>query len=320
MLAVPIEGQDSLARELVELHTIGWRNFHVVLCHRFIGNGLGMKPMMYASMFTVVSRHLGSGNDGMTIHMHGNGQDQIGQIHKRGTTVVHGDVGQCYGYGAKGGKLFIRGNAAGRPMINSVGSQNWSSMELRLIISRNPSWLEPLKVEDLLSSMELNTMKSPSIMKHLIQGNLFSLSSGGAIYVRDPHSRLSVSQLNGGDFTELTDADWQILEPLLMENEEHFGIQLAALLTVEGEVRAPEAVYRKIIPLKNKALSVEDGWGQARLKNRAVKMARLTHLHAQVRKLNEMASHSETSPYAAKVMNPIVAMGSHHVLNVASLQ
>ena len=91
-------------------------------------------------------------------------------------------------------------------------------------------------------------------------GNLFSLSSGGAIYVRDPHSRLSVSQLNGGDFTELTDADWQILEPLLMENEEHFGIQLAALLTVEGEVRAPGSVYRKIIPLKNKALSVEDGW------------------------------------------------------------
>ena len=69
-----------------------------------------------------VGDYLGSGNDGMTIHMHGNGQDQIGQIHKRGSTIVHGDVGQCYGYGAKGGKLFIRGNAAGRPMINSVGS------------------------------------------------------------------------------------------------------------------------------------------------------------------------------------------------------
>ena len=91
-------------------------------------------------------------------------------------------------------------------------------------------------------------------------GNLFSLSSGGAIYVRDPHDRVSSSQLNGGDFTELTPADWDILEPLLVENETHFGIPLAALLTVEGEVRAPEAVYRKIIPLKNKALSVEDAW------------------------------------------------------------
>ena len=91
-------------------------------------------------------------------------------------------------------------------------------------------------------------------------GNLFSLSSGGAIYVRDPFNRLSSSQLNGGDFTEFTEADWSILEPLLVENEEHFGIPLARLLTVEGELMAPADVYRKIIPLKNKALSVEDGW------------------------------------------------------------
>ena len=90
--------------------------------------------------------------------------------------------------------------------------------------------------------------------------NLFSLSSGGAIYVRDPYSRLSSSQLNGGDFTNLTAEDWNILEPLLMENEDHFGITLASLLTVENELMAPENVYRKIIPLKNKALSVEDSW------------------------------------------------------------
>ena len=91
-------------------------------------------------------------------------------------------------------------------------------------------------------------------------GNLFSLSSGGAIYVRDPYERLSASQLNGGDFPELTPEDWAILEPMLVENEDHFGISLASLLTVEGEVKAPEDVYRKIIPLKNKALSVEDAW------------------------------------------------------------
>ena len=263
----PIEGQDSLARELVELHAIGWRNFHVVLCHghRFIGNGLGMETNdVRIDVYGSVGDYLGSGNDGMTIHMHGNGQDQIGQIHKRGTTVVHGDVGQCYGYGAKGGKLFIRGNAAGRPMINSVGSPklviNGTALDY---LAESFMAGDPLEGGGfvIINGIEydekgqLQSMETP-----YPGGNLFSLSSGGAIYVRDPHSRLSVSQLNGGDFTELTDADWQILEPLLMENEEHFGIQLAALLTVEGEVRAPGSVYRKIIPLKNKALSVEDGW------------------------------------------------------------
>jgi hypothetical protein len=91
-------------------------------------------------------------------------------------------------------------------------------------------------------------------------GNLFSLSSGGAIYVRDPYNVLSSSQLNGGEFVTLSDADWDVIEPLLAENEAHFGIPLARLLSVEGEIRSPAEVYRKIIPLKNKALSVEDSW------------------------------------------------------------
>jgi hypothetical protein len=91
-------------------------------------------------------------------------------------------------------------------------------------------------------------------------GNLFSLSSGGAIYVRDPYQILSNSQLNGGEFVDLSDADWQVIQSLLVENEEHFGIPLARLLTVGGEMLAPAEVYRKIIPMKNKALSVEDSW------------------------------------------------------------
>ena len=196
--------------------------------------------------------------------MHGNGQDQIGQIHKAGTTVVHGDVGQCYGYGAKGGKLFIRGNAAGRPMINSVGSPklvvNGTALDY---LAESFMAGDPLEGGGFViingieydEKGEIRSMETP-----YPGGNLFSLSSGGAIYVRDPPGRVSTSQLNGGDFTKLTPADWDILEPLLVENAAHFGIPLAALLTVEGEVRAPEAVYRKIIQLKNKALSVEDAW------------------------------------------------------------
>ena len=39
-----------------------------------------------------------------------------------GKFVVHGDVGQkTFMYGAKGGNVYIRGNAAGRPLINAVG-------------------------------------------------------------------------------------------------------------------------------------------------------------------------------------------------------
>ena len=60
--------------------------------------------------------------DGLEIYVHGNAQDQLCQISKRGKLVVYGDVGQTFLYGAKGGEVYVLGNAAGRPMINAVGS------------------------------------------------------------------------------------------------------------------------------------------------------------------------------------------------------
>jgi glutamate synthase domain-containing protein 1/glutamate synthase domain-containing protein 3 len=263
----PIEGIESLARELVALHKNGWNKFAILHCHghRFIGNGFGPETDdVRIDVYGSVGDYLGSGSDGMTIVMHGNGQDQIAQIHKRGTLVVHGDVGQCYGYGAKGGELFVQGNAAGRPMINSVGSPklviNGTALDY---LAESFMAGDPLKGGGFVvingirldAKGEVEDLETP-----YPGGNLFSLSSGGAIYVRDPHQILSDSQLNGGGFTELGEADWAVVEPLLIKNEEHFGISLARLLTVEGEIRAPAEVYRKIIPLMNKALSVEDGW------------------------------------------------------------
>ena len=35
--------------------------------------------------------------------------------------MVYGDVGQTFMYGAKGGEVYVMGNAAGRPLINAVG-------------------------------------------------------------------------------------------------------------------------------------------------------------------------------------------------------
>jgi glutamate synthase domain-containing protein 3 len=263
----PIEGIDSLARELIALHRAGWRKFMVTHCHghRFIGNGFGMETSdVRIDVFGSVGDYLGSGSDGMTIYMHGNAQDQVAQIHKCGTLVVHGDVGQCYGYGAKGGRLFVQGNAAGRPMINSVGSPklviNGTALDY---LAESFMAGDPLDGGGFVIVNGIRFERNGEISDLDIPypgGNLFSLSSGGAIYVRDPSNVLSPSQLNGGEFVDLTDADWDVIQPLLVENEEHFGIPLTRLLTVGGEIRPPSEVYRKIIPLKNKALSVEDNW------------------------------------------------------------
>ena len=76
--------------------------------------------------------------------------------------------------------------------------------------------------------------------------NLFSLASGGAIYVRDPHNQLIEEQLNGGGFAPLSKPDWELILPYLEENERLFGISVKDLLTVDGEKMRPDRVYRKV--------------------------------------------------------------------------
>ena len=263
----PPEGTESLALELVALKNAGWRNFVITNCrgHRFIGNGFGPDSSgIRIDVYGSVGDYLGSGNDGMEIHMHGNAQDQVAQIHKSGDLVVHGDVGQCYGYGAKGGSMFVLGNAAGRPMINSVGSPklviNGTALDY---LAESFMAGDPLEGGGfvVINGLEFNNKgESVSLETPYPGGNLFSLASGGAIYVRDPFKRLSESQLNGGAFTEMTSADWDVVEPVLEKNERHFGITLQRLLTVEGEVVSPYRAYRKIVPVKSKTLHAEAAW------------------------------------------------------------
>ena len=89
-------------------------------------------------------------------------------------------------------------------------------------------------------------------------GNLFSLASGGAIYIRDPQKKLSTDQLNGGQFAEFTDLDWKAIAPYLDENERQFGIRINDLLNN----RPPSEAYRKIQPIAVRALQAEEAWVQ----------------------------------------------------------
>ena len=59
-----------------------------------------------------------SGIDGLEMHIHGNAQDQRGQIMRAGKLVVHGDVGQIFTYGAKGVAINNRTRST-RPLASS---------------------------------------------------------------------------------------------------------------------------------------------------------------------------------------------------------
>ena len=76
--------------------------------------------------------------------------------------------------------------------------------------------------------------------------NLFSLASGGAIYIRDPRCQVGERQLNGGEIAPVDDRDWSLILPFLEENEALFGVRVRDLLTVDGRELAPREVYRKV--------------------------------------------------------------------------
>jgi glutamate synthase domain-containing protein 3 len=239
----------------------GWRRFISFNCigQRFTGCGLGPdSDGVTIEVYGSSGDYLASGIDGMTVTVHDNAQDQVGQIIKRGKLIIHGDVGQTFMYGAKGGSVYVMGNAAGRPLINSVGRP-------RVVI--NGTCLdflgESFMAGDvlngggfvILNGMTFDDQGTLVALKEPYPGsNLFSLASGGAIYIRDPHQQVVWQQLNGCGFYRMADEDWELILPYLEENERLFGIKVEELLTVDGKRLNPSEVYRKVAPVKIAAL------------------------------------------------------------------
>jgi glutamate synthase domain-containing protein 3 len=253
--AFPPEGDESDASLLMDAYMKGWRKFICYDCsgQRYVGCGLGPgTDEVSIDVYGSSGDYLGSGICGLSIAVHGNAQDQLGQIIKRGKLVVFGDVGQTFMYGAKGGEVYVMGNAAGRPLINSVGRPrvviNGTALDFlaESFMAGDPHngggfvILNGIRFDD--------DGKIIALPEPYPGSNMFSLASGGAIYIRDPYKISVNGQLNGGVFLSLTEADWDLILPFLEENERLFGIKIDDLLTVDGRLQSPGAVYRKVVP------------------------------------------------------------------------
>lgn len=257
-LNFPPEGDECDARLISKAYSKGWRHFigYNYRGQRFCGCGLGPKTEgVRIDVYGSPGDYLGSGIDGLEIYVHGNAQDQLGQIMRNGKMVIFGDVGQTFLYGAKGGEIYVLGNAAGRPLINAVGHPrvviNGTCLDYlaESFMAGDPLngggfvVLNGLEFDD-----EGNIREQPAPYPG---SNLFSLASGGAIYVRDPHKKLVKEQLNGGEFAPFTRQDWNLIIPYLKENERLFGISIERdVLRTDGVMKRPEEVYRKVKAVK----------------------------------------------------------------------
>jgi glutamate synthase domain-containing protein 1/glutamate synthase domain-containing protein 3 len=265
----PPEGDDSFARLISEAYQLGWKQF---ICYghrgqRFLSCGFGPQTRgIRIDAYGSTGDYLASGIDGLEIYVHGNAQDQLGQILKSGKLVVYGDVGQTFMYGAKGGEVYVLGNAAGRPLINAAGRP-------RVVINGTALdfLAESFMAGDpyngggfvILNGLVFNDGKVMPLETPYPGSNLFSLASGGAIFVRDPYKLIVPEQLNGGQIFPFNGRDWELILPYLKENERLFGISIEEhLLIVDGEKRKPEEVYRTIGAVKLSVLTGSEEWDE----------------------------------------------------------
>ena len=253
------EGENCDATLAVKAYHLGWR--HLIHYNtrgtRFHAAGFGPGTAgLRVDCYDNPGDYLGSGMDGLEVYVHGNAQDQLCQISKQGKLVVYGDVGQTFLYGAKGGEIYVLGNAAGRPMINAVGRPrvviNGTALDFlaESFMAGDPhagggfAIVNGLRYDRHAALVPLELPYPGS--------NLLSLASGGAIYIRDPQRTLVEEQLNAGAYRPLSWADWKLILPYLQENERLFDIRIERdLLTVDGVLRAPAEVYRKVLPRKD---------------------------------------------------------------------
>ena len=260
------EGPGCHSHLLVEANRLGWKRFIIygLKGERFSGCGFGPGTEgVVIDLYDSSGDYIASGIDGMEIYVHGNAQDQIAQIIKSGKLVVYGDVGQTFMYGAKGGAVYVLGNAAGRPLINAAGKPrvviNGTSLDFLAESFMAGDALNGggfVVVNGIEFDEDGNVVKMHSPYPG---SNLFSLASGGAIYVRDPHHRIVDEQLNGGELVPMSKEDWELILPYLEENERLFGISINEhLLMSGGKQRRPEDVYRKVRPVKLAVLTEVD--------------------------------------------------------------
>ncbi len=262
----PPEGNDDVSTLLQRSYALGWRRFAVynLSGQRFIGCGFGPDSAgVRIDVYDSSGDYLASGIDGLEIQVHGNAQDQIGQIMKSGKLVIHGDAGQTFMYGAKGGEVYVMGNTAGRPLINAGGRPrvviNGTALDF---LAESFMAGDPLNGGGfvVLNGLQIETDGRVREQAFPYPGaNLFSLASGGAIYIRDPRQTVIPEQLNGGELADLTREDWDLILPYLRENERLFGISVKRdLLNVNGKQLTPAEVYRKVRAVRLKVLSKLD--------------------------------------------------------------
>jgi glutamate synthase domain-containing protein 3 len=250
------EGDDGICQFLEKAYQLGWRK---IIAYNFrgqrnFGAGLIARDKVRIDVYGRAGDCLAAFADGPEFYVHESAQDSVAYCFKSGKLVIYGDAGKAFEYGAKGGVTYILGDLNDRPLINSVGSAT------ALVNGSCKDYMgESCMAANgfiILNGIRFDEHGRPVEQETPYQGgNLFPLAAAGSVYLRDPRQTVGEDQLNGAKIVSLSRQDWEKVSPLLNENERLFGISIENLLTVDGVLRKPEDVYRKVVPMELGALT-----------------------------------------------------------------
>jgi glutamate synthase domain-containing protein 1/glutamate synthase domain-containing protein 3 len=250
------EGEEGTCRFLERAYRLGWRSFiaYNFKGQRDFGAGLVARDRVRIDVYGRVGDCLAAFADGPEFYVHESTQDSVAYCFKSGKLVIFGDAGKAFEYGAKGGVAFVLGNLIDRPLINAVGSAtaviNGSCKDYlgeSCMAARGFTIINGITFDDHGKITEQETPYQG--------GNLFPLAAASIVYLRDPRDTVGEDQLNGSEISRISREDWRRISPLLRENEKTFGIRIKDLLRVDGTLRRPECVYRKVVPVEVAALA-----------------------------------------------------------------
>jgi glutamate synthase domain-containing protein 1/glutamate synthase domain-containing protein 3 len=250
------EGEGGTCQFLENACKLGWKNFiaYNFRGQRNFGAGLVAREKVRIDVYGRVGDCLAAFADGPEFYVHESAQDSVAYCFKSGKLVIFGDAGKAFEYGAKGGVTFVLGNLIDRPLINAVGSAtaviNGSCKDYMgesCMAARGFTIINGMTFDDHGKIVEQETPYHG--------GNLFPLAAASTVYLRDPRETVGEDQLNGGRVSTISTEDWERILQLLKENEKSFGIQVKDLLNVDGVMRRPECVYRKVVPIEVDALA-----------------------------------------------------------------
>jgi len=199
--------------------------------HRYIAGGLRCDEPVTIDVDGVPGNDLASFMNGpITINVSANAQDAACNTMNAGTVIVGGDAGDVCGYGMRGGRLYVRGNAGYRVAIHM--KEYMDQCPVIVIGNAAQAFLGEYMGGGTLVALGLDLAPGAPICGRSLAAGMH----GGRIFLR---GQPPVKTGPETSCNELAEEDWSLLQPILTDYFQRMRLGDCALTRDEFAALTP---------------------------------------------------------------------------------